>query len=281
MTCPPKFTPPPGACDSHIHVYGDRSRFPWRHVDGREMEDHYLDGYIAVRDALGLSRTVIIQTPHYGSDNRSMLASIATLGQERARGIAITEPDVSEAELNALHAAGVRGLRFGTELARGMRPEHLEDVADRIAPLGWHIQYRSTEEDLPDLADRLGRLPVDVILDHIASIPPELGMDHPAFTAMMRLIDGGKCWVKLSAPYQLSKSGAPDYADYRPFARALVATAPERMLWGTNWPHPKVNFMPDDTNLLATMLDWVGDDVTRRQILTDNPAKLYGFEPIA
>ena len=249
-------------------------------MNGRAIEDHYLDGYIAVRDALGLSRTVIIQSPHYGTDNRSMLASIATLGQECSRGIAITEPDVSEAELNALHTAGVRGLRFGTELSRGMRPEHLEDVATRIAPLNWHIQYRSTEEDLPDLANQLGRLPVDVVLDHFASIPPELGMDHPAFTAMMRLIDGGHCWVKLSAAYQLSKSGAPKYADYRPFARALAAAAPERMLWGTNWPHPKVDFMPDDTALLETMLDWVDNDVTRRQILTDNPAKLYGFEPI-
>jgi D-galactarolactone isomerase len=106
-------------------------------------------------------------------------------------------------------------------------------------------------------------------------------MEHLAFTAMMRLIDGGQCWVKLSAAYQLSKSGAPDYADYRPFARALVAAAPERMLWGTNWPHPKVDFMPDDTDLLETMLNWVDDDATRSQVLTDNPAKLYGFEPIA
>lgn len=244
------------------------------------MEPHFLDGYIAVRDALGLSRTVIIQTPHYGTDNRSMLDSIATLGIENARGIAITEPDISEADLADLDAAGVRGVRFGIELARGMRPDHLEDFAAKIAPLGWHIQYRSTEEDLPELADRLGRLPVDVVIDHIGSIPPELGTNHPAFTAMMRLVDGGRCWVKLSAAYQLSKTGAPDYADYRIFARALVAAAPERMVWGTNWPHPKVDFMPDDTDLLETLLDWVGDDATRRQILTDNPARLYGFAPL-
>jgi predicted TIM-barrel fold metal-dependent hydrolase len=279
MTRTPRLKPPPGACDSHIHVYGDKARFASLPVRGLEIEDHYLDDYIAVRDALGLSRTVIIQTPHYDTDNRSMLESIAALGIENARGIAVTVPDVSEAELTALHEAGVRGLRFGIELARGMRPEYLEDVAARIAPLGWHIQYRSTEEDLPGLAERLGKLPVDVVLDHIASIPPELGTDHPAFGAMLRLLDGGRCWVKLSAPYQLSKAGAPDYADYRTFARTLAAAAPERMVWGTNWPHPKVDFMPDDADLLETLLDWVDDDATRWQILADNPARLYGFAP--
>ena len=133
MMRPPNFRPPPGACDSHIHVYGDPARFPSLPVHGREIEAHQLDGYVAVRDALGLSRTVVIQTPHYGIDNSSMLDSIATLGQENARGIAVTQPDISEAELEELHAGGVRGLRFGIELARGMRPPHLEEVAARIA----------------------------------------------------------------------------------------------------------------------------------------------------
>lgn len=277
MTRPPKFTPPPGACDSHIHVYGDPGQFPSLPVHGREMEAHYLDGYIEVRDALGLSRTVIIQTPHYDTDNASMLHSIAALGQDNARGVAVTKPDITEAELKALHAMGVRGLRFGIELARGMRPPHLEAVAARIAPLGWHIQYRSTEQDLPELAERLAALPVDVVVDHIGSIPPELGIGHPAFMALLRLLDTGRCWVKLSAAYQLSETGAPDYSDYRTFARALVAAAPERMLWGTNWPHPKVDFMPDDTDLLETLLDWIDDETTRWKVLVDNPAQLYGF----
>ena len=241
------------------------------------MEPHFLDGYIAVRDALGLSRTVIIQTPHYDADNARMLHSIGALGLENARGVAVTQPDITEAELEELHAGGVRGLRFGIELARGMRPPHLETVAARIAPLGWHIQYRSTEQDLPDLAKRLSALPVDVVVDHIGSIPPELGTDHPAFVALLRMLETGRCWVKLSAAYQLSKTGAPDYSDYRTFARALVAAAPERMLWGTNWPHPKVDFMLDDTDLLETLLDWVDDEATRHKVLVDNSARLYGF----
>ena len=280
MTRPPRLSAPPGACDSHIHVYGDPADFPSQPVNGREMEPHFLADYIAVRDALGLSRTVIIQTPHYDTDNSSMLASIAALGPENARGVAVTAPDITEPELARLHEGGVRGLRFGIELARGMRPAHLEDVAARIAPLGWHIQYRSTDEDLPELADRMAALPVDIVVDHIGSIRPELGTDHPAFLALMRLIDGGRCWVKLSAAYQLSKTGAPEYADYREIARALVAAAPARMLWGTNWPHPKVDFMPDDTDLLETLLDWTDDDATRRRILSENPAAVYGFTPV-
>ena len=184
MTRPLKFTPPPGACDSHIHVYGDPAQFPPLPVQGREMEPHFLDGYI-----------------------------------------------------------GVRGLRFGIELARGMRPPHLEIVAARIAPLGWHIQYRSTEQDLPELAERLSALPVDLVVDHIGSIPPELGTGHPAFVALLRMLETGRCWVKLSAVCQLSKMGAPDYSDYRTFVRALVAAAPARVLCGTNWPHPKAGFM--------------------------------------
>ena len=241
------------------------------------MEDHLLDDYIAVRDALGLSRTVIIQTPHYGNDNASMLNSIKTLGLENARGVAVTAPEISDIELDALHAGGVRGLRFGIELARGMRPDYLEIFAERIAPLGWHVQYRSTEEDLPMLAERMSRLPVQVVVDHIGSIRPESGLNHPAFVALMKMVDGGKCWVKLSAAYQLSRVGAPCYSDYRAMAIKLVEAAPDRMLWGTNWPHPKVKIMPNDTDLLETLLDWSKNDAVRKQILVDNPTKLYGF----
>ena len=278
MTRPPKFTPPLGACDSHIHVYGDPAQFPSLPVHGRELESHFLDDYVAVRDALGLSRTVIIQTPYYDTGNSSILHSIAALGLENARGVAVTQPGVTEAELETLHARGSRGLRFGIELARGMRPTHLETVAARIAPLGWHIQYRSTEQDLPELSKRLLALPVDVVVDHMGSIPPELGTDHPAFVVFLRMLETGRCWVKLSAAYQLSKMGAPDYSDYQTFARALIAAAPERMLWGTNWPHPKVDFMPDDADLLETLLDWADDEAMRHKVLVDNPARLYGFD---
>ena len=275
----PRLEAPTGACDCHIHVYGDKARYPSLPVRDLAIEDRYLAEYLDIRDRLRLDRTVIIQSPHYDTDNSSLIETIAALGQERARGIAVTRPDIAADEIARLHDGGVRGVRFGIELARGMRTDHLEAVAERIAPFGWHIQYRSTDKDLADLAPRLAALPVPIVIDHIASIPPDLGTDHPAFKALLRLLDGGRCWVKLSAPYQLSRSGGPAYEDYRDFARALVAAAPERMVWGTNWPHPKVEFMPDDADLLDTLLDWVDDDVTRRRILVDNPAALYGFAP--
>ena len=276
MSTAPIFEVPAGACDCHIHVNGDPGRYPWEPYDDRPPPDGALEDYIAVRDRLGLSRTVIVQTPYYGNDNTCVIDTIERLGPH-ARGIAVVAPTVTEDALAALHLGGVRGLRFGIELARGMRPDALEDVAAKIAPFGWHIQYRSTERDLPDLADRLGRLPVPVCIDHIGSIPPETGVAHPAFEALLRLVDTGRCWVKLSAPYQLSKSGGPAYPDYRPQARALVAAAPERMVWGTNWPHPRVAAKPDDGDLLNVLADWAEDAGTRAAILVDNPAKLYGF----
>jgi len=216
MTRPSKFTPPPGACDSHIHVYGDPAQFPSLPVHGRELESHFLDDYVAVRDALGHSRTEIIQTPYYDTDNLSILHS--------------------------------------------------------IAKLGWYIQYRSTEQDLPELSERLLALPVDVVVDHIGSIPPELGTDHPAFVVLLRMLETGRCWVKLSAAYQLSKMGAPYYSDYQTFARALIPAAPERMICGTNWPHPKVDFMPDDADLLETLLDWADAEAMRHKVHVDNLA---------
>jgi len=276
MTAAARFKVPAGACDSHIHVYGDPARFPYEPVGGKDMPRLFLDDYLAIRDRLGLRRTVVIQTPYYGTDNACMLDVIARLGAE-ARGIAVVSPDIGDAELERLHEGGVRGLRFGVELARGMRFDCLEEMAARIAPLGWHIQYRSTEKDLADMEARMRDLPVPVCVDHIGSIPPETGTDHPAFKALLRLVDTGRCWVKLSAPYQLSRTGAPDYADYRTQARALVAAAPERMVWGTNWPHPRVDDMPDEGDLLNTLADWTGDDATRKAILVDNPAALYGF----
>ena len=276
MTTTPAFAVPAGACDCHIHVYGDPDRYPWKTYDDRAPPYGPLEDYAAIRDRLGLSRTVIVQTPFYGNDNTCVLDTIARLNHD-ARGIAVVAPSIAEDALAALHAGGIRGLRFGIELARGMRPDALEDMAAKIAPLGWHIQYRSTERDLTDLADRLARLPVPFCIDHIGSIPPETGVEHPAFTALLRLVDTGRCWLKLSAPYQLSKTGGPGYDDYRPQARALVAAAPERMVWGTNWPHPRVAEKPDDGDLLNVLAVWAEDARTRKAILVDNPATLYGF----
>lgn len=279
----PKLKPPPGACDCHLHVYGESARYPWVPVKNRPFPDRRLEHYLEVRDRLGLARTVIVQATHYTTDNRCLLDSVAALGAN-GRGIAVVDPAISDDGLAALHAGGVRGLRFGRDLANGMQPgaledDVLEDMAARIAPFGWHIQYRSWPEELLDLEARFRKLPVPVCFDHMGNIAPETGTGHPAFKALLGLLDTGNCWVKLSAPYQLSRTGAPDYADYLPQGLAFVKAAPERMVWGTNWPHPRVEDKPEEADLLDVLLDWTGGDAkTLQAILVDNPARLYGFD---
>jgi D-galactarolactone isomerase len=299
MAREPKLKAPPGACDCHLHVYGDGARYPWVPVKNRPFPDRRLEHYIAVRDRLGLARTVVVQATHYNTDNRCLTDTVAALGRN-GRGIAVVDPKITDDALAALHAHGVRGLRFGIDLANGMHPDVMEEMAARIAPFGWHIQYRCWPDELLDLAPRFRRLRVPVCFDHMGNIAPAAGYvrppstegrrattrapgvggaEHPAFKALLGLLDTGHCWVKLSAPYQLSKTGAPDYEDYRPQGRALVKAAPERMLWGTNWPHPRVEEKPDEADLLDVLLDWTENDArTLRAILVDNPAALYGFE---
>jgi predicted TIM-barrel fold metal-dependent hydrolase len=274
----PKLKAPPGACDCHLHIYGESARYPWVPVRNRPFPDRRLEHYIEVRDRLGLARTVIVQPTHYATDNRCLLDSVAGLGGT-GRGIAVVDPKISDTDLAALHAGGIRGLRFGIDLANGMQPDVLEDMAARIAPFGWHIQYRCWPDELLDLEARFRRLPVPVCFDHMGNISPDIGgADHPAFKALLRLLDAGNAWVKLSAPYQLSKTGAPGYVDYLPQGRAFVKAAPERMVWGTNWPHPRVSDKPDEADLLDVLRDWTGGDAkTLQAILVDNPARLYGF----
>ena len=284
MPSTPRLSAPAGACDSHIHVYCEPEHFAFEPYGDVARPVHFLDGYLQVHRQLGLSRAVIVQTPLYDTDNACLVDNIsrmrAKLGEDCARGIAVVAPQISDSELEQLHAAGVRGLRFGIELYKGMQPQHLESIAERIAPLGWHIQYRSTHDDLPALAERLGALAVPVCIDHLGSIDPSYAVDHPAFQALLTLLEGGRCWVKLSAPYQLSRSGPPDYEDFDKQARALVAAAPQRMVWGTNWPHPKVDWHPDEALLLDVLQRWCPDSDTVNAILVDNPAQLYDF-PLA
>jgi D-galactarolactone isomerase len=277
MARAPKLKAPPGACDCHLHIYGERNRYPWVPVKNRPFLDARLDQYLKVRDRLGLARTVVVQATHYNTDNACLLDTVAALGAN-GRGIAVVDPAITDAEIETLDKGGVRGLRFGIELANGMQPDALETMAARIAPFGWHIQYRSWPEELLDLEARFRKLPVPVVFDHMGNFTPDKGISHPAFRALLGMLDTGRCWVKLSAPYQLSKTGGPDYADFLTQGCAFVKAAPERMVWGTNWPHPRVDGKPDEADLLDVLLDWTdGDEKTIRAILTDNPAKLYGF----
>ena len=275
----PALVTPPGACDCHIHVFGPRDRFSLAADLAYTPAETPVEEYLAIRRRLGVERTVVIQPSAYGSDNSCTLEAITRL-QPNARGIAVIDPAVSDVELERLHEAGIRGLRFSSVTKNALRPDLLETMARRIRPFGWHIQFRSTHLDLPDLESRLRRLPVDVCLDHLGNIPPEEPITHPAWQAMFRLLDKGHCWVKLSAPYQLSRMPGPGYTDFASQISILVKTAPHRLVWGTNWPHPLVATKPDEMDLLDSLGEWIPEESVRRAVLVENPAALYGFPPV-
>ena len=275
----PVLAVPPGACDCHIHVFGPRNRFPLADDLAYMPSDAPVKAYLAVRHRLGIERTVVIQPSAYGTDNRCTLDAIAQLAST-ARGIAVVDPSISDRELEQLDKAGIRGLRFSLVVKNALRLEFLEVMAQRIRQFGWHIQFRSTHRDLPDLEIRLSRLPVDVCLDHLGSIPPEESITHPSWQTIFRLLDRGRCWIKLSAPYQLSRMPGPGYADFASQVSALVKAAPDRLIWGTNWPHPSVSAKPDDADLLDSLGEWIHDASIRRAILVDNPSALYGFPSV-
>lgn len=255
-----RFAVPAAACDTHMHIYG---------TPGRTLGE-----YQALRGRLGIARTVYVQPSVFGTDNSILVNCIAADGDD-ARGIAVIDPDAPDAHLDSLHAAGVRGVRFHDVVAGCLSYDVLEPVAARIADWGWHVIVQSEGERLADLAPRLEALPVDVVVDHMGRIPLEGGVDHPAFVALLRLLEGGRSWIKLSAPYHITR----DYSQLNARGRALVEAAPDRMLWGSNWPHPSVpdDDRPDDAELLDVLLDWAGDEGVLRRILVDNPARLYGF----
>jgi D-galactarolactone isomerase len=235
-----------------------------------------LADYLQVRRTLGLSRAVIVQPNGYGFDNTCTLEALAALGAT-ARGIATVPIDVADVELERLTHAGVRGVRFHLLPGGMLGWDAVEPMAARIASFGWHIQLQLDGRELPRYEAALGRLPVPLVIDHNGKFLEPVAIDHPGFKALLRLLDRGKTWVKLSAPYETSRQGPPHYADVGALARALVQTNPERCVWASNWPHPGRNPPPDSAALLDLLLEWADDDATRRRILVDNPAALYGF----
>ena len=228
---------------------------------------------------LGLERVVVVQPSAYGMDNRCTLDAMETLG-DKARGVVVVDSSIGDDELAELTAAGVRGIRFFM-LPGGVLPwEALEVMAARVATFGWHIQLQLNGLELPERLDVLRRLPGTLVIDHNGKFLEPVAVDHPAFKSLLSLVEGGRCWVKVSAPYETSKLGPPLYEDVGLLAKALLKAAPERMLWASNWPHPTAqDDPPDDAALLDLLLDWVEDDALRDRILVDNPAALYGFDP--
>lgn len=276
----PRLKAPPGACDTHIHVLGPYDRYPLNDDRSYTVPESGVEDCRALLDALGIDRAVIVHPSAHGMDLRVTLDAIAALGPARARGVAVVPLDVADEELDRLHAAGIRGVRMQTMVRGGVDPAQVRSMAARIARLSWHVQVmvdgrHQADDVLPLLRD----LPTDVVIDHMGCFTAGDGADHPAFRALVELVRGGRCWVKLSAPHRRSRAGPP-YRDMVPFARALIEARPDRMLWGTDWPHVAAfdHPVPDDAGLLDWVLEWGVDEATRHAILADNPARLYGFD---
>ncbi len=243
--------------------------------------DCLLADYLHMLDTLGVERAVLVQPSVYGTDNTAMLDAMKAAGG-RLRGVAVVADDVADAELRELDAAGVRGVRVNIvdvkDRKAGTLPvESLAKLARRIAPLGWHMEFLMHADEFPDLDETLGDFPVEVVLGHLGYVSIGKGPDDPGFQALLHLMKTGRAWVKLTGPYRITAAPLP-YPDTVAFARALLETNPERMLWGTDWPHVMLKGrMPNDGDLADVLADWIPDAGLREQVLVRNPAKLYRF----
>ncbi len=273
----PKFKAPAGTCDCHIHIYGPTDTYPEAPTSPFPVPNAPVGAYREMMETLGIDRVVVVQPSAYAKDNRCTLDAIAELGPI-ARGIAVVDTETTDQELDRMTAAGIRGVRFHM-LPGGVLPwDILEEMAARVEAFGWHVQLQLDGRNLPDREEMLRRLPGTLVIDHTGKFLEPVSTGHPGFQSLLRLLESGRVWIKLSAPYETSKVGAPSYADVGTLAKALIAAAPERMLWASNWPHPSAQANPpDDVVLMAALLDWMGDEATRHRILVDNPAALYGF----
>jgi len=271
----PRLEASPGACDTHMHIY--ESRFPIL-PDAIVPPEAPPAAYRALQQRLGVERAVIVQPNAYGKDNRCTLEAIAALGLARTRGIAVIDRATPDAEIEALTNAGMRGIRFHLLPKGYLSWDLLDELSARVQSFGWHTQIQLNGRELPEREAALRRVPGTIVIDHVGRFHDPVPVDHPAFQALLRLIDTGRCYVKLSAPYEsISRDGPPKWRDVGVIATALAAHAPERMLWASNWPHPGQKYIPDEADLLDLFGEWVPDAASRRRILVDNPAQLYGF----
>jgi D-galactarolactone isomerase len=275
-TAKPSLKAPSRACDCHVHIYDPAMPLaPTALGSGPAWAS--VTAYRAVQARLGISRVVVVQPTAYGTNNGATVAAIIALGRDDARGVVVVDAGVSEAELERLTQAGIRGVRFQM-LPGGVLPwETLEPVAAKIAPFGWHIQLQMDGRLLPEREAMLARLPCTLVIDHVGKFLEPVTPGHPGFKTLLRLLERDRCWLKLTAPYEVSKAGPPLYPDVGALAKAAARHRPDRMVWATNWPHVAVKELPDDPMLLDLLLDWVPDEATRTRILVDNPATLYGF----
>jgi 2-pyrone-4,6-dicarboxylate lactonase len=275
---PRQFTPPPGACDAHCHVFGPAHRFPFSPSRTYTPPDAGLEQFEDLQRRLGLSRAVFVQASCHGTDNSALVDALVR-GDGRYAGVAMVDESCTDRGLAALHDAGVRGVRFNFVAHLGGAPplDAFWRTVDRVAPLGWHLVLHFDAADLVRYGTVLQRLPLPFVIDHMARVDAAAGVDQEPFVRLCDLLDDERAWVKISGAERLSAEGPPHYQDVVPLARTLIEIAPDRVLWGTDWPHPNVREMPDDGDLVDLLADFAPAATTRTRILVHNPERLYEF----
>jgi 2-pyrone-4,6-dicarboxylate lactonase len=279
----PKAKFPPLACDCHAHICGPQATYGYIPERIYTPPDALLPAYRHLLETLGCGRAVLVQPSFHGTDNRAMLAAMKQAGGA-FRAVAVLADDASERDVAALHAAGVRGARLNivdVKTGKGELPlARIERLADRIKAFGWHIEFLMHVDEFPQLDRMLARLPVDCVFGHLGYVRADKGVHMPGFQALLRMLRDGRAWAKLTGPYRIS-AVPPPYADTNLFAQALVDAAPDRLVWGSDWPHVKTDWtipMPNDGDLADLLAAWVSDAEVRHKVLVDNPARLYGFD---
>ena len=273
----PAYKPPRGACDAHCHIFGPGHIYPYAPDRTYTPPDAPLARFKELQKTLGLERAVLVNASCHGNDNTVILDAIAQSGG-KYRGVANVDASVKDEELERLHEGGIRGIRFNFVQHLGGTPD-LEDFAElvaRVRPLGWHVVLHFDAADLVRFHAMLERLPVPFVIDHMGRVPTKDGLEQRPFQVLLATLHLANCWVKISGAERISSG--PPFADAVPFARALLTAAPDRVLWGTDWPHPNIKkHMPNDGDLIDLIPLFMPDAAVQRKVLIDNPQRLYGF----
>jgi predicted TIM-barrel fold metal-dependent hydrolase len=276
----PKYQAPPGACDAHCHIFGPGDKYPYAPDRTYTPPDAPLERFRELQSILGLQRAVLVNASCHGTDNTVILDAIAQSGG-RYRGVANADDSFTERDYEKLHTGGCRGVRFNFVKHLGGMPDMAEfqRIIDRIRPFGWHVDLHFDAGDLVEFGELLRKLPVPFLIDHMGRVPTRAGLDQEPFRRLLEVArTNERCWVKISGAERIS-SGGPPFTDAVPYARALIEVAPDRILWGTDWPHPNIaKHMPNDGDLVDLVPLFAPDEATARKILVENPHRLYGFE---
>ncbi len=271
----PAYVPPPGACDAHCHVFGPAAKYPYSPTRAYTPPDAPVENLRRLHAHLGIGRAVIVHASCHGTDMRVTLDAIAS-SNGSYRGVAMVGSGVTDAELERLHAGGIRGVRFNFVAHLGGAPDLalFDSMLSRAGDLGWHIVLHLDAEDILTYADLIKRIRVPFVIDHMGRVKAERGLDQKPFRMLLDLLRNELAWVKVSGAERVS-SGVRPFRDAIPYAAALIEAAPDRILWGTDWPHPNVKVMPNDGETVDLFAEFSADETVRRKILVDNPTRLY------